>query len=627
MHDRVRKQIISLGLLMCWFLVAGVSPPAAHALPEPIITEAGVLSYQQDTGTATIFYAYILGPSPEDVTSFTATGPAGVFDLTNQLSISQQKGLTYLYVLNSVADNGSYTFELTDSSGQTASTVKNFTYDDSIVPVDAATMSPSDLSYVGTTTPTLSFSPVSTDDARYKVYVRDYGGNAFWYNSSFTTDTSVTVPEGLLQPQTAYTWFVRVFDPEGENCHQSQSISFYTGTEALPDVSDRFVISIEGNGWGGIWLGVQNTSVAPWDMGETRVTAPDATAYSLESTDYYFCKPAYYSTWSTSPFPVPDGNYTFELQDDDGNLDTGTSSYVRSTLPLIDEESKTPAHNAYIDSDSVTFSWAPLAGDGPYYYRVRIYDYTDTVRWHDTTPSQETSVTIPVSGNLLYGNSYRWQVLVYDAETQPNNVSWSNKGVFTVNEAGVSTAQFIECIYIAYWGRAADPAGLAYWVGLYNAATLDFAGVAENFANSVEATGAYAYFDTVFNHPETPLTDQMREDFVAAIYQNLFDRVPDEAGLAYWVGVLNSGDVTPGQFIVTIINAAYQGRHGASAEDWRNVHAKTQVAQYFTDELDAADIAWAAVVLQQAKSVLAGITRESDIGAAKQMVDAILNAL
>ncbi|MFH0730526.1 MAG: right-handed parallel beta-helix repeat-containing protein [Pseudomonadota bacterium] len=193
----------------------------------------------------------------------------------------------------------------------------------------------------------------------------------------------------------------------------------------------------------------------------------------------------------------------------------------------------------------------------------------------------------------------------------------------TLVEAGPLTAkQFIEGIYVAYWGRAADPGGLNYWLGLYNDGTLDYAGIAENFAPSPEGTGAYAYFDTVFNHPENPITDEMRQEFVEAIYQNLFDRDSDAEGLAYWVGILKSGAVSPGEFIATIINSAYEGRQGASADDWDNINAKIQVAEYYTDEIVEAGFTWTVEDnLQQAADVLVGVNKDSDIVAAKQYVD------
>ncbi len=109
--------------------------------------------------------------------------------------------------------------------------------------------------------------------------------------------------------------------------------------------------------------------------------------------------------------------------------------------------------------------------------------------------------------------------------------------------------------------------------------------------------------------------------------QNLFGREPEDAGLIYWAGILKSGATTPGTFIATIINAAYEGRDGASVDDWKNMHIQIQVAEYFTDQLSAVGIAWSDVAFQAAAEVMVGIGGDSDITASKQMVDALIGNL
>jgi len=44
------------------------------------------------------------------------------------------------------------------------------------------------------------------------------------------------------------------------------------------------------------------------------------------------------------------------------------------------------------------------------------------------------SVTIPLSGNLLRGTSYKWQLVVYDSPAQPNNMTFSSLRTFTINQ-------------------------------------------------------------------------------------------------------------------------------------------------------------------------------------------------
>ena len=433
--------------LLAFFVVAMVMPPdKAGAFPCSVFEEAGVTScnsFYSAGRVVTIFYAYISGPSPEDVASFTVTGPSGVFNLDPIIS-SRQRGLTYIHVEEFVVDDGSYEFEVTDRLGREVSEVKNFVDNSELPQVDASSMSPENEAYVGTTTPTLSFAPVLPDDVYYKVYLSDYDSQAFWYMSSITQDTEFTVPEGLLQPNTAYKWYVRVFDSDTDpqNCHQSEIKSFYTGSNELPDLSTKFVTSIEVPNFGTTWFGVRNTNVAPWDIYYLKVTSPVPTIYYLNEILFRFNEVAYYQIFNESPFPMPDGSYKFELEDDIGNYVTQSLTHLYDPLPFIAENAITPANNTYFSTDTLNFSWDPLEGTGPYYYRVRVWDYNHKVIWYDSTPTADTSIAIPVSGNFVRGDSYKWQLIVYDSIPQVDNMTVSSQRSFTINLEGVYEGDF-----------------------------------------------------------------------------------------------------------------------------------------------------------------------------------------
>uniref|UniRef100_A0A832EKG1 DUF4214 domain-containing protein n=1 Tax=Desulfacinum infernum TaxID=35837 RepID=A0A832EKG1_9BACT len=188
----------------------------------------------------------------------------------------------------------------------------------------------------------------------------------------------------------------------------------------------------------------------------------------------------------------------------------------------------------------------------------------------------------------------------------------------------VDIKEMIQAIYIAYYGRPADPAGLGYWFNLYNTGALDLAGIAENFAQQSESKAEYAYFNTYFNYPGYPISDQMRIDFVTEIYQNLFERAPDTNGLNYWVNALKTGAVSPGAFIAAIVNAAYEGRAGASATDWLTLYNKIQVADNFTDYLVENNISWTMALSDQVEAVLDTVTATSDVNAVNQQVEDII---
>ena len=135
----------------------------AYEYPEPKFQSALVYSSKNADGSIyTTFFATISGPSPEDVAAFTVSGPSGSFDLISGNSF-RTLGLYYYYTYSSgtgIVDSGTYTFQLTDNIGRSATVDRNFTYDGALPQVNSSTMLPENGAYTGTTTPTLSFDPV-----------------------------------------------------------------------------------------------------------------------------------------------------------------------------------------------------------------------------------------------------------------------------------------------------------------------------------------------------------------------------------------------------------------------------------------------------------------------------------
>jgi len=429
MRDRIKKYLVAVGLLSCFALLTWSVALASY--PAPVFKALGVYA----EGSRTNFWAFLTGPSPEDVASFTVTGPSGTFNLETLLSF-RQLGLMYFHFERSILEDGSYTFLVTDGLGRTASVVKDFTYDGTVPQIDSSTMSPENGAYVGTTSPTLSFDPVTGSDVYYQVVVEDPTSRAVWYNSPHTQNTSYTVPQGLLQPNTPYRWVVRVWDKatDAQNRTVSDRRYFFTGTRGLPDITNNYVLSFSLAENIGNWLGVANIAIAHWDMDYLRVTGPDSTVYDLDGVETRFYSPALYFETTDTSTPIPDGTYRFEIQDDEGNTATATQTYVYNPVPAVSEESRSPADNVYLDTNRPTFSWSPVEGEGTYYYQLRIHDYDQRIKWYTSERSTETSVTIPEGVNLPSGSSYKWQVLVWDISG--NNLNLSSQITFTVSASG-----------------------------------------------------------------------------------------------------------------------------------------------------------------------------------------------
>jgi len=112
--------------------------------------------------------------------------------------------------------------------------------------------------------------------------------------------------------------------------------------------------------------------------------------------------------------------------------------------------------------------------------------------------------------------------------------------------------KYITMLYISTLGRMPDKAGFQYWVD----SGLTIPQIAKSFFEQKETKELYP--------PNYSI-----EQFVSAVYENLFDREPDEAGKKYWIDELKSGNIKRDQFIISVI-------YGASGEDREILEKKIQ---------------------------------------------------
>lgn len=128
-------------------------------------------------------------------------------------------------------------------------------------------------------------------------------------------------------------------------------------------------------------------------------------------------------------------------------------------------------------------------------------------------------------------------------------------------DAGTS----IQSLYVAYFNRPADVAGLQYWSGILAANPNAYAGIAQSFSLSLE------YWTTYVNQDNRQVVD--------TVYQNLFGRHADSAGIDYWARLLD-------QKALTVANVVTEVSHGARGNDQIVVDGKVAAATAFTAHLD-----------------------------------------
>lgn len=148
-----------------------------------------------------------------------------------------------------------------------------------------------------------------------------------------------------------------------------------------------------------------------------------------------------------------------------------------------------------------------------------------------------------------------------------------------------TNAEQIAQLYVGYLNRAPEPEGLNYWIGRLTDPVnpLTISQIANNFATQPETTALYPYL----RYPN--LLDGDTEGFITEIYQNLFNRVPEAEGLAYWTNQLESGAVEIGDFILTVIQSA---RNFSGGQDLTTLNNKSTVALNYATQVAQANAEW-----------------------------------
>jgi len=152
-----------------------------------------------------------------------------------------------------------------------------------------------------------------------------------------------------------------------------------------------------------------------------------------------------------------------------------------------------------------------------------------------------------------------------------------------------------QTLYVAYYGRPADRAGLNYWADEIDANGVD--AMVNAFGNSAE-------FEARFGN----LSD---DQLVTNLYQQMFGRLPEIAGLDFYTNQLRTGESTLAEIALDIAN-------GAQNEDVTALNNKVAVAANFTAAIDTTEevLAYSGNdAANAARDFLAGIDENTDVDA------------
>ncbi len=137
------------------------------------------------------------------------------------------------------------------------------------------------------------------------------------------------------------------------------------------------------------------------------------------------------------------------------------------------------------------------------------------------------------------------------------------------------TSTDIQQLYVAYFGRPADPTGLAYWLQVTAAATASGSSddaiklsVSNTFGGSAEYTANFTGLNS--------------DGIINRVYLNLFSHAPDPGGLAFWSLKLSSGALNLAQIVRAVSDSAVL----AANVDGVAYTSKVTAAETFTGALD-----------------------------------------
>lgn len=132
--------------------------------------------------------------------------------------------------------------------------------------------------------------------------------------------------------------------------------------------------------------------------------------------------------------------------------------------------------------------------------------------------------------------------------------------------AGQATLSQVQALYVAYYGRPAEPDGLNFWANVVEANGGDINVIIKDFSNAPEYQQRFGSLD------DTSLVNNL--------YLQMFGRSAEPSGLEFWVGLLKAGTQTLGDIAKTISSLA-------SGIDLQVLNGRVELANAFTGKLAA----------------------------------------
>lgn len=187
-------------------------------------------------------------------------------------------------------------------------------------------------------------------------------------------------------------------------------------------------------------------------------------------------------------------------------------------------------------------------------------------------------------------------------------------------QAPAAYTDLVQRIYLGFFGRPADPDGLAFWSQTFSASGMPTTinGVIAAYPTNVRVRELIESFAK--NEESLALYEGNTAVFVNSVYVQLFNRNAEPAVRTFWGGFIDRNEMTRAEAILRLLDGALNG-------DAVVLSAKVAAATYFTAELDTPQeiVAYSTNDIRQAaRDLLATITPAPDIDAIKSEISVFM---
>jgi|GEM_PF-817273 len=183
-----------------------------------------------------------------------------------------------------------------------------------------------------------------------------------------------------------------------------------------------------------------------------------------------------------------------------------------------------------------------------------------------------------------------------------------------------------ELLYVAYFGRPADPAGLGNIEAalLAAGAPTDAQGLSAAYSSNAAVKALVNSFGT--SKESLALYGSGNANaFVTAVFTNLLNRAPQPNGLSYWAGQIDGGGLTQGGAALSIAAGALANTSAQGVLDAQLINNRLAVAADFTAQVSSQNALGAyvgAAAASCARTGLSAITAATSAGSFMAMAAA-----